>query len=208
MISYRLKSITKITSVILVIVLGMVFASCSGGNKTEMSTYDEAIIDEIKTTTIQESTVTSTTEIQTTTEEITEKIIVEETIEEIVYEQVEEVEEEYEQTEEEYEGYEVSEQDYYNNELYSASDFMNSGVIYWGGWKWTYYSENILPGYGLVIPGRHNDENGYVCDENDYICLASSVLNKGTVIDTPFGKSGKIYDCGCASDTVDVYVGW
>lgn len=92
--------------------------------------------------------------------------------------------------------------------IYSASQFRNMGVIYWGNWKWTYYSENILPGYGLSIPGRHNDENGYICDENDYICLASSSLSKGVVIDTPFGKQGKIYDCGCAYDTIDVYTGW
>lgn len=92
--------------------------------------------------------------------------------------------------------------------LYSASQFRNMGVIYWGNWKWTYYSENILPGYGLSIPGRHNDENGYICDENDYICLASSSLSKGVVIDTPFGKQGKIYDCGCAYDTIDVYTSW
>lgn len=95
-----------------------------------------------------------------------------------------------------------------DNALYSALQFRNMGVIYWGNWKWTYYSENILPGYGLSIPGRHNDENGYICDGNDYICLASSSLSKGVVIDTPFGKQGKIYDCGCAYDTIDVYTSW
>ena len=50
------------------------------------------------------------------------------------------------------------------------------------------------------------DENGYVCDENDRICLASSDLEWGTVVSTPFGKEGCVYDCGCDSGTLDVYV--
>ena len=90
--------------------------------------------------------------------------------------------------------------------LYSANKFKNLGVVYWNGWKWTWYSQRVLPGGGLRIPGRHVDNNGYVCDGNNYICLASSTLPYGTVINTPFGKQGKIYDTGCATDTVDVYV--
>lgn len=92
--------------------------------------------------------------------------------------------------------------------LYSATKFMNIGVVYWNGWRWTWYSERVLPGGGLNIPGRHTDSNGYICDENDYICLSSSSLSKGTLIETPFGKSGKVYDTGCASGTIDVYVNW
>lgn len=89
--------------------------------------------------------------------------------------------------------------------LYSANKFKNIGVVYWNGWKWTWYSQRVLPGGGLRIPGRHVDDNGYVCDGNNYICLASSTLPYGTVINTPFGKQGKIYDTGCATDTIDVY---
>ena len=92
--------------------------------------------------------------------------------------------------------------------LYSASKFMNMGVIYWNGWRWTWYSERVLPGSGLNIPGRHADSSGYICDGNDYICLSSSSLSKGTIIATPFGRSGKVYDTGCSSDTIDVYVNW
>lgn len=95
-----------------------------------------------------------------------------------------------------------------NDVLYSASQFMELGIIHWNGWRWTYYSEKVLPGGGLDIPGRHNDTDGYVCDENDYICLSSSSLSKGTVIDTPFGKRGMVYDTGCPSDVIDVYVNW
>lgn len=88
---------------------------------------------------------------------------------------------------------------------YTADQLKNMGVIHWNGWRWTWYSQRILPGEGLVIPGRHVDENGYICDENDYICLAASSLSKGSIVDTPFGKLGKVYDCGCAYGTLDVY---
>lgn len=92
---------------------------------------------------------------------------------------------------------------------YSPAYFKRAGRISWGGWSWTYYSEKILPGYGLRIPGRHTDSLGYVRDGNGYLCLASDVLRKGTVIETPFGGYGKVYDCGCGNNyTVDVYVGW
>ena len=95
-----------------------------------------------------------------------------------------------------------------NKAQYSASEFMNMGVIHWNGWRWTWYSEKVLPGKGLDVPNRHSDSNGYICDNNDYICLSSSSLNMGTVIATPFGKNGKVYDTGCANDTIDVYVNW
>ena len=92
--------------------------------------------------------------------------------------------------------------------VYSATEFMNMGVVYWNDWRWTWYSEKVLPGGGLNIPGRYADSSGYICDENDYICLSASSLDKGTIISTPFGKSGKVYDTGCATDTIDVYVNW
>lgn len=91
---------------------------------------------------------------------------------------------------------------------YSASYFRRAGVIHWNGWRWTWYSEKVLPGGGLRIPGRHVDENRYVVDENGYICVSSSKLTRGTVIDTPFGRKGKVYDTGCARNTIDVYVSW
>lgn len=95
-----------------------------------------------------------------------------------------------------------------NTATYSARQFKRLGVVRWGGRRWTWYSERVLPGRGLRIPGRHKDSNGYVCDENGYICLASCDLSKGTVINTPFGKKGKIYDYCPISGTIDVYVGW
>ena len=91
---------------------------------------------------------------------------------------------------------------------YSPSYFRRAGVLHWNGWRWTWYSERILPGHGLRIPGRHTDAQGYVRDGNGYLCLASDAIRRGTVIDTPLGSLGKVYDCGCGMTTIDVYVGW
>lgn len=91
---------------------------------------------------------------------------------------------------------------------YSASYFKKRGVIRWNRWKWTWYSQKVLPGRGLRIPGRHIGKGGYIMDKNGYICLASSSLKKGTVVKTPFGAKGKVYDCGCAKGTLDVYANW
>ena len=95
-----------------------------------------------------------------------------------------------------------------SNVYYSNSTFKRMGVFNYNGHRWTWYSEKVLPGPGLRIPGRHVDENGYVCDENDYICLAANFLSKGTVVDTPLGKQGKIYDYCETNNTIDVYVSW
>lgn len=92
--------------------------------------------------------------------------------------------------------------------IYSAGYFKKMGMIDWNGWTWTWYSENVLPGGGLDIPGRHVSDNGYIMDENGRICLASSVLEYGTILDTPFGAEGCIYDSGCADDIIDTYVSW
>lgn len=95
------------------------------------------------------------------------------------------------------------------SEYYTAEEFQELGIISWGMYRYTWYSELVLSGEGLDIEGRHIDENGFVCDINDYICVASDLLDKGTIVDTPFGKQGKVYDCGCGSDDIiDCYVSW
>lgn len=93
---------------------------------------------------------------------------------------------------------------------YTPGELRYHGVLHWNGHKWTWYSEKVLFGGGLDIPGRYTDEDGFVCDEDGYICLAASTdyISYDTVIDTPFGRPGKIYDSGCAYGTIDVYVGW
>ena len=93
-------------------------------------------------------------------------------------------------------------------ESYASTDLMYAGVINWGGWRWTWYSQQVLPGGGLSIPGRHVDASGYVCDGDGYICLASGSHSKGTVLDTPMGRTGKVYDYCATGGTIDVYTNW
>lgn len=89
----------------------------------------------------------------------------------------------------------------------SADDFQTAGVVYDGGTMYTWYSENVLPGGGLDIPGRTVNEDGYVTDGDGNLCVASSDYDYGTHLDTPFGEA-VVYDSGCASGTVDVYTSW
>lgn len=90
---------------------------------------------------------------------------------------------------------------------YTYNQFMNMGVIYYQNKRFTYYSQSVLPGYGLNIPGRHV-EGGYVSDGDGYIVLASPNLTaypRYSTIDTPFGRKGKFYDY-CPGGSFDVYV--
>lgn len=87
---------------------------------------------------------------------------------------------------------------------YGLGDLQFMGVVHWGGYKFTYYSQSVLPGGGLAIPGRHVNASGFVSDGDGYIVLAGSAP-KGTVYETPFGAPGKIYDRGTVGNHLDVY---
>lgn len=85
---------------------------------------------------------------------------------------------------------------------------MTAGVQYSeDGTRYTWYSENVLPGGGLDIPGRHVGEGGFVMDGNGNLCVASSDHPIGTVLETPYGTA-VVYDTGCDSGTVDMYTSW
>lgn len=79
------------------------------------------------------------------------------------------------------------------------------------GYKETWYSQKVLPGKGLTIPGRHVDERGLVCDGDGYICVAINVNDSkfpyGSIMETSLGLA-KVYDHGCAPGVIDVYVAW
>lgn len=83
----------------------------------------------------------------------------------------------------------------------------SKGVNNFGGHRETYYSQKVLPGHGLVIPGRHVAEDGTIRDANGFLCLASSDYPKGTQVMTSLGM-GIVYDTGCASGTIDIYTDW
>lgn len=81
------------------------------------------------------------------------------------------------------------------------------GVVYANGYKYTYYSQRVLPGPGLRIPGRHVNQYGYVADKDGYIVLASNYsVPMGATFNTPFG-AGKVYDrcANCPVKHLDVY---
>lgn len=80
------------------------------------------------------------------------------------------------------------------------------GVYYYNGYRFTWYSEKVLAGARLKIPDRWSDGT-FVRDGEGNICCASSDLKWGTYVETPFGM-GRIYDSGCASGTIDIYVSW
>lgn len=83
----------------------------------------------------------------------------------------------------------------------------SGGVNYYNGRKETWYSQRVLPGGGLNIPGRHVADDGTVRDGDGYVCVAASDLKKGTVVETSLG-TGKVYDSGCAAGTTDIYTNW
>ncbi len=82
-----------------------------------------------------------------------------------------------------------------------------NGVVYYNGHRETWYSQKVLPGGGLSIPGRHVADDGTVRDGDGYICVASSDLKQGTVVETTLGTA-KVYDSGCSEGTVDIYTNW
>lgn len=81
------------------------------------------------------------------------------------------------------------------------------GVVYYNGHRETYYSQKVLPGGGLNIPGRHVASDGTIRDADGYICVASSDLPWGTLVETSLGM-GKVYDSGPTSGTIDIYTDW
>lgn len=85
----------------------------------------------------------------------------------------------------------------------------SKGVVYFNGHKETYYSEKVLPGNGLNIPGRHVAEDGTIRDSEGYIVISSdlSYASKGSTLMTSLGPA-KVYDTGCAYGTLDIYVSW
>lgn len=94
--------------------------------------------------------------------------------------------------------------------IYSSNGLnKRKGAIYYNGHRETYYSERVLPGNGLRIPGRHVADDGTIRDENGYICVAAdpAFLSRGSILITSLGPA-KVYDSGCAYGTVDIYVNW
>ena len=94
-------------------------------------------------------------------------------------------------------------------EVITPEYFRQAGVINWNGWNWTYYTMSMFPGStSTPCPDRWVNEQGYVCDPDGYIILASADLAPYTIVETPFGYTGRVYDTGCPSGVLDVYTNW
>ena len=83
----------------------------------------------------------------------------------------------------------------------------SKGRIWYNGQTETYYSQKVLPGGGLAIPGRHIASDGTIRDADGYIVLASDDYPRGTVVETSLG-AGKVYDTGSGSGNIDLYTDW
>ena len=96
-----------------------------------------------------------------------------------------------------------------SEKIYTKEEFIHYGIINWNGWNWTYYLMSMFPGStSTPCPGRWVNDDGFVCDPDGYIILASVDLPPYTVVETPFGYIGKVYDTGCPSGILDVYTNW
>ena len=84
-----------------------------------------------------------------------------------------------------------------------------NGEVFYNGHRETYYSQRVLPGGGLSIPGRHVAQDGTIRDKDGYICVASdlSYMPRETTLMTSLGPA-KVYDTGCSYGTIDIYVNW
>ena len=83
----------------------------------------------------------------------------------------------------------------------------SKGRIWFNGHTEPYYSQKVLPGAGLNIPGRHIASDGTIRDKDGYIVLASDDYPKGTVVETSLG-AGKVYDSGSGKGNIDLYTDW
>lgn len=95
------------------------------------------------------------------------------------------------------------------NQPAPGSGMLNTvdGVAYLNGVKETYYSQRVLAGGGLNIPGRHVGQWGTVRDADGYIVGASDVLAKGSTTMSTLGPV-KIYDTGVGHNGLDLYTDW
>ena len=91
----------------------------------------------------------------------------------------------------------------------SGSGVLNpvDGINYYNGVKESYYSQKVLAGGGLNIPGRHVAADGTIRDADNYIVVASDTQAKGSTGQSSLGAY-KVYDTGVGHSGIDVYTNW
>ena len=171
--------------------------------ETEEETEAEATTEEVTTQAPKEEEVTTECVITTTTtptEEVTEAISEEPTTADTTLSKELTGDEYFEGVKLQYSApYDIT-----DNKLTATK-----GVVRFNGHKECYYTQTLLPGKGLYLPGRHVAEDGTIRDGDGYICVAANLkfLPRYTKVMTSLGP-GKVYDTGCAYGTVDIYTDW
>lgn len=183
------KTIIWVMLILLLVSAPVGFILSHALDRKDVATPGDAISEEVIIITEEIITEVTTEEVTTTEKIVTEAPITEASV--IITEEI--------TSEETGDG---------SDATYEASSFKSIGVIEWNGKKWTWYSQKVLPGGSLDIPGRYIDEDDFVCDEDGYIVLASYDYEKGIVLDTPFGRKGKVYDYCPTSGIIDVYTNY
>lgn len=101
---------------------------------------------------------------------------------------------------------EDSPQDYTPAKNDSNGDFKSQGIINQNGYRYSYYSSNVLRHYRTDEWTAGDD--GIYRDSDGYVVAASDAHPQGSTVDTPFGK-GKVYDTGVGrNDTIDIYTNY
>lgn len=93
--------------------------------------------------------------------------------------------------------------------IYSLDQFIRQGRVNWGGFEWTYLSQDSLTGSNIVIPGKYVNAHGYVSDSDGYIVLSAPTKwgeVKGRIYNTPFGYKGKVYNTSSDGSSFGVYI--
>jgi hypothetical protein len=87
---------------------------------------------------------------------------------------------------------------------YSGSDFKRDGVWCDERFRYTWYSSNVKRHYRT--DEWTPDSQGIYRDSDGYAVVASNDYPQGTVIEGTLFGAAKVYDYGCDSGTLDVYV--
>lgn len=96
----------------------------------------------------------------------------------------------------------------YSGGNYSGSynNFRSAGVLYDSGYRYTYYSSNVLYHYNTANWDLGDDG---IYRENGRVVVASDAYPNGTVLNTEMFGECIVRDCGVGrSDTLDVYTAY
>ncbi len=86
------------------------------------------------------------------------------------------------------------------------SNFRSAGVLYDSGYRYTYYSSNVLYHYNTANWDLGDDG---IYRENGRVVVASDAYPNGTVLNTEMFGECIVRDCGVGrSDTLDVYTAY